>query len=1056
MVEWTLIDVVDTIGALNYLVKKAKHHKYVQTQVVESNDQFNDLINVCSTCNGIVGYCSCNKESITAEFGGQFLWSSIVSFYDGNRCADAINSIPERFVRGKYSGILADFVFRRRLLNYFRNQGKYILFAWLHIIFFTCGLFVKYPNAFIACLICLIYYECFIFTVGFIRRCREHVYDEILADYGGYDVKNMFKVIQNYRVKAAGAICVAAVALYKFYNYYKRMSITVESALNPDSKEEADDRLAQVNPWAELSIESLPVSTVSKTSCVERSLNSISNNLVYASWIEDDVRKFSNAFFVKSNFAIFPFHMIPKTRSQRSGLVVEFRRKSEGIVNSGFRSPCAFHSAERIPNTDLVIVQVQNAPSFSDVTDWFLLEPTVRQSGLVKEVCRLRDGSLTFDTYKVSASQVSNNAEGSGLPRFLGSLHNTKQQTFDGRCMAVQLMDTKNPYIFGFHLGGNKKFLAVSGCLSKKEIDDAIFEMTNILPEASNSNFPTQMCGVDVVTSTDVHVKCPTRFLNVDDLNSVSVYGTAPGRATYRSSVVDTVISESVTRRCGIPQMWGPPKMNVTKAHRDALVIASNASSGFDPEALDWAIEDYVSSIITKLKMINADIRPLSHIEAVNGIPGRRFVDRMVRSTSIGFPRTGRKSKYFTPLEPTEEYPDAVDMDDESMEEVERMRSCYLSGKRAHVCARTALKDEPTKLTKDKTRIFYVLNASTQYLIRKYFLTICAGLSTIPLESGCAVGINCQGPEWDELISHVTQYGSNNIFAGDYSKFDLRLPAQVIRASFECFIRIAKAFGYSDEDILIMKGLCADISNPTISWNGTLLMLQALHLSGSSLTVYIGTISSQLMLRTHWYDQWYSTPKLTGIPYTVVPAFRDFVSAMGYGDDLFGGVSSRVSDLFNHVTYARFMAKHGMLFTMPDKESEPVPLMNIDNVDFLKRKSRYASELGCRVGVLDELSIFKSLHAVLLSKDLTPQEAAAINIDGAIREFYFHGKKVFNKRIGQLREVAKDCDLTDRCSNLDTTFEYWTAKWKQRYRNGPPIDDRDVFKLDEIVFIAPE
>jgi hypothetical protein len=1056
-VEWTLINVVDTVGALNYLVKKAKLHKFVQTQVVETNEQFNNMINICNVCNGIVGYCSCCKaENVTPELGSQFLWSSIVSFYDGNKFANAVNSIPERFIRGKYSGMLADFVFRQRLLNYFRNQSKYILLAWIHIIFFTLGLFIKFPNAFVAFCICIIYYQSFIFTVGFVRKCREHVYDEILADYGGYDVRNMFKVIQNYRVKAAGTICVAAVALFKFYTYYKNMSISVESALDPDNKAEADERLSQINPWAELSTEPLPVSTVSKSSCIERSLNAISNNLVYASWIENGVRKFSNAFFVKSNFAIFPYHMIPKYRSQRDGLIVEFKRKEDGVVNSGFYSPCAFHTAERIPETDLVIVQVQNAPSFADVTDWFLIEPTARQSGLVKEICRLRDGSLVYDNYRVSASMVSNNAEGSGLPRFLGSMHNTKELTFDGRCMAIQLLDTKNPYIFGFHLGGNKKYLAVSGCLSKKQIDLAIMTMTNVLPEASNSDFPQQMCGTQVVTSSDVHPKCPTRFLKPEDLNSVHVYGTAPGRATYRSSVVDTVISESVNKRCGIPQKWGPPKMNATKAHRDALIIAANASSGFDPEALDWAIEDYTSSIITKLKLIDADIRPLSHIESVNGIPGKRFVDRMVRSTSIGFPRTGKKSKYFTPLEPTEEYPDAVDMDEESMKEVERMISCYKDGKRAHVCARTALKDEPTKLTKDKTRIFYVLNASTQYLIRKYFLTICAGISTIPLESGCAVGINCQGPEWDELISHVSQYGSSNIFAGDYSKFDLRLPSQVIRASFKCFIKIAEAFGYSNEDIMIMKGLCADISNPTISWNGTLLMLNALHLSGSSLTVYVGTISSQLMLRMHWFDQWHHTPYITGIPYTVVPAFRDFVSAVGYGDDLFGGVSSDVADIFNHITYARFMEKHGMMFTMPDKESLPVPLMNINDVDFLKRKSRFAPELGVRVGVLDEMSIFKSLHSVLLSKELTPDEAAAINIDGAIREFYFHGKEVFERRIDELRLVASDCNLTDRCVNLNTTFDYWTAKWNQRYRNGPQVDDRDVFKPDEIVFIAPE
>lgn len=73
--------------------------------------------------------------------------------------------------------------------------------------------------------------------------------------------------------------------------------------------------------------------------------------------------------------------------------------------------------------------------------------------------------------------------------------------------------------------------------------------------------------------------------------------------------------------------------------------------------------------------------------------------------------------------------------------------------------------------------------------------------------------------------------------------------------------------------------------------------------------------------------------------------------------------------------------------------------MKDGDADFLKRKNRYDEDLDSVVGMLDEMSIFKSLHSGLKSADLSPKEISAQNIDGALREWFFHGREIFELRM---------------------------------------------------------
>jgi hypothetical protein len=158
--------------------------------------------------------------------------------------------------------------------------------------------------------------------------------------------------------------------------------------------------------------------------------------------------------------------------------------------------------------------------------------------------------------------------------------------------------------------------------------------------------------------------------------------------------------------------------------------------------------------------------------------------------------------------------------------------------------------------------------------------------------------------------------------------------------------------------------------------------------------------------------------------------FRDLVTLMTYGDDAKGSVRPGY-DKFNHVSMANTLKANDMIFTMPDKESDPVPFMSRYDADFLKRKDRYDEDLGVFVGVLEEASIFKSLHSILESKEVTPLEVCTQNVDGALREWFFHGREKFEERRQQMKEIARRADLP--CRTLDDDYDTRVADWKKKY-----------------------
>jgi hypothetical protein len=194
--------------------------------------------------------------------------------------------------------------------------------------------------------------------------------------------------------------------------------------------------------------------------------------------------------------------------------------------------------------------------------------------------------------------------------------------------------------------------------------------------------------------------------------------------------------------------------------------------------------------------------------------------------------------------------------------------------------------------------------------------------------------------------------------------------------------------------------------------------------SGQNLTAHLNSICNSLLLRMGFFA---ITGKTDG--------FRKFVHAFTYGDDLISGVHPEIS-LFNHVSYAGFLREMDIEFTMPDKESDPVPFMHMSDVDFLKRKSVFHTELMRYVGKLDLDSINKSLMCQRQGPKNLEATAMKSTIQSALHEVVLHGEEVYIRYAAMLQVATAEAGIF--VPDLAIPYHHRIAAWFLKYT--PDID----------------
>lgn len=859
-------------------------------------------------------------------------------------------------------------------------------------------------------------------------NCRNIVIDKIIARNDA-----MSALVKKYRdnnLTYLSKYAVVVTIIYAICQLWKQVRVIPEgqSTFAPTDMAEIERRDANVNPWAVPEVKPIPCSEKSRSVTHPVLCDLVYNNLAYMYCELDDQHYGCDAFFPFSNVAIVPNHIW-----KQDVMLFKFLRRDPTSLGANFQAYLAKQHCVPIPNTDFCVVWVPNGGDWKDLRGYFPLGRFANCFATL--VYKDRDGKRRQSTTTMLFGSKSTEE----CEDFYGSSYFLQFNTFRGLCMAPLITQTKGPVIGGFHIGGiSHTTEGCSGFITLEQLEDAVAKLADnpeVLLSASTGTLKTKIFDVQWFEGPQIHDKSPLNFLP-EGLNC-EVYGSCIGRSKYFSEVVKLPISDTVERVMDFPLHVGKPKFS-TKAWRESLTYSLNTAPGFPPPELAWAVQDMCDQLDVVLlhktwAPLIKSTKPLTQMQTLCGIDGKRFIDKMPPTTSVGYPLSGMKSKYIELL-PPEEFPDfncPAILDSKFWEEVMDAEKRYLDGERAYPIFKACLKDEPTPLNKEKVRVFQAAPMSLQLMMRQRFLPLARIMSLFPSISECAVGLNAQSPEWHEMMTHVSKYGKDRVLAGDYSKYDLRMPAQVLFAAFKVLMHIALRCGYTEYDLIIMHGIATDVCYPLMAYNGDVIQHFGSNPSGQNLTVYINCICNSLLFRC-------GARNIIG---ERCPRFSEVCSLITYGDDATSTVSAKFPQ-FNHVSYAAYLARHDIKFTLPDKgDTEATEYMELSDCGFLKRDSVEVEGTGITCGALAEESIFKSLHCVLKSKAVTTAEQAIANLNGAAREFFFHGRDVYDRRCAQLQRVASEHGYQGYCQDIYVSFDDRLQAWRDKYI-APP--DRDL------------
>ena len=878
------------------------------------------------------------------------------------------------------------------------------------VIWFTILLIVLiFPNIFMLVLSILlgINVQCNLYKV---------IGDSIVQEFIGN-----FNICQNVRRRymdrslnmftKLSASCLVLYTLSKFWRFWS--SQRVQGSLEPTSQEEIDNRDKEDNVWASVVKRDLPISQCSKTMTTTELLHVVDKNLVYGTLHLEGGNARMNGLFIKSNIILVPDHYFEQYGEE---LNCTFRKKNPETSGGKFTGSISRDASYWIPGSDMRLCYIANGGSFKDLTRCFPL----KRMPEVPFIMHWRDKTGNIIDFK----GVSKPANVTTIRNFNGGIYKKlTSNTFGGLCGATLVSDTIGSCILGIHLGGNDG--TPDGChgiVLQHHILDAVNSLhlkEGVIVCGTDHQFPDNIFGVQIASASKLHMKSPLNYMPRD--SQISYHGSCVGRSSSHSDFCVSLISPLVLDICGMPNIYNPPKFKPEWfGWQDCLSAMSLTGKPFPYRLLKEAVIDYKRALIPIVcNRLWNDTSPLSDKENISGIAGKKFMDAIKLNTSIGYPLTGVKRKFVT--ETVENNEVLREFDDFIMDEIHRCEDLYSQGLRAYPIAKACKKDEV--LSGEKCRIFYGNSIVLTFLIRKYYLPLVRILQMNPLKSECAVGINSHGPEWDEFYKFAVKHGEDRIIGGDYKNYDQRTPSQTIFAALRILIDLAKECKYSQRDLTIMEAMTADIVYAYIAFNGDLISLtEGGHISGNSLTVIINGICGSLNLRMCFFEKYPGKN------------FRDYVSLMTYGDDNIGSVSADI-DGFTISGISAFLARYGQIYTMPDKNSEMTDFLPISQFEFLKRSSEYHPKLGKYVGALKDKSIFKSLHCYLRPRgtEITHEYACAINIDGALREWFNHGESLYEHRRQQMCEIASKAGISHMCNELDITYMDRVKIWHEKY-----------------------
>ncbi|AFM44930.2 RNA-dependent RNA polymerase [Marine RNA virus SF-1] len=588
--------------------------------------------------------------------------------------------------------------------------------------------------------------------------------------------------------------------------------------------------------------------------------------------------------------------------------------------------------------------------------------------------------------------------------------------TVEGNCGTLLWSNTPKGFVFlGIHTLGRDDSV-VSLALSKEEVARAC--------EALEPKY---------VNRGEIVISAPSKTRNLGPLHAQSTVHTSnPGSARVvgsflkefrqqsKTNVGQTCIAQACEKRGFLIERTRPDMSRVP--WRLALNDMTRPVTLLSEDILQEAVRDFEA--VPDLDLSAVHVYPLS--VALNGAPGVTYCDKLNRKTSAGCPYKCPKKRFLRFVD--EATSTDVDVVDEIKDEIRRIIATYMNKERVHPVYCGHLKDEPVTFEKaisGKTRVFTASSLAHTLVVRMYLLPIIVHLQNNRFTYELGPGTIVQSLEWQKIHEYITEFGQDRIVAGDYSKFDKRMPANVILAAFEIIENICARAGYDEGDLNVVRGIAYDTAYPLVDFHGDLIEFYGSNPSGHPLTVIVNGLANSLYMR-------YCYIVLRPIG-AASRKFRENVKLMTYGDDNIMGVAE-TCPWFNHTAIQTTLQNVDIGYTMADKDADSVPYIHISQANFLKRTWRWDEDIGALVAPLDRSSLNKMLTTCVLKANVSP-EAHAIEVIGtAVREYFWYGRKEFEDKKQLFHEIVDECNLGVYV--MATTFPTWEDLKQQFWDNS--------------------
>jgi hypothetical protein len=729
---------------------------------------------------------------------------------------------------------------------------------------------------------------------------------------------------------------------------------------------------------------------------VEKLVDLIKDNLVHLQFRTEIDGRWSCSdgcgFFLKGHLLAIPKHFLDKPWTH---LRVTPNLAGPGVNGSIIVPRQSMQFIDM--HTDLVVTNFLALPPRRDLIKYWIKEP-LNDGQRGRYYRRTIQGLLENDpVYGISFTED----DGCGLFSKAPALKGFVQiPTRNGSCGSLLILDhPRGPVIAGFHYWGGMNQTDPKEVRSWRLLQSDLLAVVAFCEvrfghqiEASSVTLSSETASVVL---SEVHYKHPLRFFEGGSADVKS--GIVSHVSSKKSSVVATPIQGQIVADFSYAVRHGPPVLTGKlgwvpwrKALADMIVPKTQANAC----VLETITQRLASHLISELSRdrpnFSKELAVLTEREAINGIPGVTFVDKLNRNTSMGFPWNKTK-KAFELEDPSDLYPEGITYTDEILVRSREIRDKYQSGQRANPIFKGHLKDEARPLEKcrrGETRVFTGGPGDWSIVVRMYLLSFVRLVQMEKYIFMSAPGTVTQSVEWDDLYRFFTCRGFTKWVFGDYSKFDKRMAPEFIISAFEVIIAVHRAAGWSDRDLIVLRGIGEDIAYNHVDFHGALIQFYGTNPSGHPLTVIINCMVGILYVMYAYHE---CNPRKS------VDDFWDNVRLMTYGDDNGMSISDDVP-WFNHISIAEVLGSIGVTYTTPTKEAIIEPYMKESEISFLKRTWRFDTDLNRYVAPLDEESILKSLTVWIPSSEVSPEKQMIDIISSAVREYFWYGRGMFEIR----------------------------------------------------------